>query len=138
MWPPVPIRTTLNLNAPDPKAPQNILLDRPYPTKNNPDGAFLDLGVIVHTVRVSVNGYILPALDVVCARADISSYLRNGVNSVEVVVSTPLGNALSANWGAIESSGKFAQSQIEAPLVAAYGLVGNVTVIPYELVSVSG
>jgi len=94
--------------------------------------------MIVHTARVSVNGHVLPALDVAWARADISSYLQNGVNSVEVVVSTPLGNALSAIWGDVKSSGKFAQSQIEAPGVAGYGLVSSVTVIPYEVVSVNG
>jgi hypothetical protein len=127
IWPPAP-----SLNA-----PQNIIFNRPPPT-NDPRGAFLDLGMISHTARVSVNGHVLPALDVVWARADISNYLQNGVNSVEVVVSTPLGNALSAIWGDVKSSGKFAQSQIEAPEVAAYGLVSSVTVIPYEVVSVNG
>jgi hypothetical protein len=123
--------------APSLNAPQNIIFNRPPPTSNL-GGALLDLGVITYTARVSVNGHVLPVLDVVRARADISSYLQNGVNIVEVVVSTPLGNALSAIWGGVESSGKFAQSQIEAPGVAAYGLVSNVTVIPYEVVSVSG
>jgi hypothetical protein len=112
------------------------MFDRPPPTSNL--GAFLDLGKIVHTARVSVNGHILPALDVVWARADISHYLRDGVNSVEVVVSTPLGNALRPIWNRVESSGKFAKSQIEAPEVAAYGLVDSVIIIPYEAVSVSG
>ena len=37
----------------------------------------------------------------------------------------------------MESSAKFAQSQIEAPGVAAYGLVSSVAVIPYLEVSVS-
>ena len=128
VWPPA--------HAPRLYAAQNIIFNRP-PT-NNHSGAFLDLGMIVYTARVSVNGHDLPALDVTWARADISSYLRNGVNSVEVVVSTPLGNALRAIWSGVESSGKFAQSQIEAPGVAAYGLVSSVTVIPYGVVSVSG
>lgn len=128
VWPPAP--------APRLNAAQNIIFNRP-PT-NNHSGAFLDLGMIVYTARVSVNGHTLPALDVTWARVDISSYLRNGVNSVEVVVSTPLGNALRAIWSGVESSGKFAQSQIEAPGVAAYGLVSSVTVIPYGVVSVSG
>jgi len=128
VWPP----RARSLNA-----PQNIIFNHPPPTSNL-GGAFLDLGMIVHTARVSVNGHVLPALDVAWARADISSYLQNGVNSVEVVVSTPLGNALSAIWGDVKSSGKFAQSQIEAPGVAGYGLVSSVTVIPYEVVSVNG
>jgi hypothetical protein len=101
-------------------------------------GALLDLGRIVHTARVSVNGNLLPALDVIWARADISAYLQHGVNTVEVVVSTPLGNALRPIWDGLESSGKFAKSQIGAPRVAAYGLVGSVKVVPYEVVTVSG
>lgn len=101
-------------------------------------GALLDLGKIFHTAKVSVNGHVLPALDVTWARADISSYLQNGVNSVEVVVSTPLGNALRAIWDIVENSGKFAHTQLGPPDVASYGLVGSVTVIPYEVVDVSG
>lgn len=89
-------------------------------------------------MRVSVNGHVLPALDVIWARADISRYLRRGINRVEVVVSTPLGNALRPIWDEVESSGKFAESQIDKPEVAAYGLVGRVMVVPYEAVSVSG
>ncbi|KAE9371636.1 hypothetical protein N431DRAFT_545837 [Stipitochalara longipes BDJ] len=127
VWPPTHHRNTA----------QKVIFNRPPPT-NNLGGALLDLGKIFHTARVSVNGHVLPALDVVWARADISSYLQIGVNSVEVVVSTPLGNALSAIWGDVETSGKFAQSQIGAPWIAAYGLVDRVTVIPYEIVSVTG
>ena len=118
--------------------PQKIISDQPRLSDNH-DGALLDLGRIVHTARVTVNGHVLPALDVTWARADISSYLKTGVNHVEVVVSTPLGNALRPIWDSLESSGKFANSQIGAPEIAGYGLVGIVTVItPYEIVSVSG
>jgi hypothetical protein len=129
IWPPTP-----DLEVP---APQKVIFNRPPPTSNL-GGAYLDLGTIIHTARVTVNGHVLPALDVVWARADISSYLQIGVNRVEVVVSTPLGNALRAIWDSVESSGKFAKSQMGAPWIAAYGLVGRVTIIPYEIVSVSG
>ena len=129
IWPPSPPRIQDGL--------QKIISDQPRLSKGYP-GAFLDLGTIVHTARVTVNGHVLPPLDVTWAHADISSYLQTGVNRVEVVVSTPLGNALRPIWDSLESSGKFAKSQIGAPEIAGYGLVGSVTIIPYEIVSVSG
>lgn len=57
-------------------------------------GAVIDLGYILHTSRVSINGQHIPALDPTNAIADIGSYLQDGINSVEIVISTPLGNAL--------------------------------------------
>ena len=127
VWPP----RARSLNT-----PQNVIFGPSPPTSNL--GAFLDLGKIFHTVRVSVNGHVLPALDVTWARADISSYLQYGINTVEVVVTTPLGNALRAIWDIVENSGKFAHTQLGPPDIASYGLVGSVTVIPYEVVDVTG
>jgi hypothetical protein len=103
---------------------------------NNPayfvPGAYIDLGAIIHTVRVSINGHALLPLDLTWARADISRYLVNGINEVEVVVSTPLGNALREIWDSIEIAGKTAASQLGAPSVADYGLVFPVQIVPYR------
>jgi hypothetical protein len=96
------------------------------------DGVFIDLGAIVHTARVLINGHAIPPLDIIWARADISQYLVKGSNSVEVVVSTPLGNALRAIWDSLVSSGKSAVTQVaDPPGVADYGLVFPVQIIPY-------
>lgn len=98
------------------------------------EGAFIDLKAIVHTANVRINGHALPPLDITWARADISSYLIRGSNSVEVVVSTPLGNALRVIWDSLISSGKTAVSQVaDPPSVADYGLVFPVQIIPYRL-----
>jgi hypothetical protein len=108
----------------------------PSKSANNPayfvTGAYIDLGAIIHTVRVRINGHTLPPLDLTWARADISRYLINGVNEVEVVVSTPLGNALRVIWDSIEIAGKTAASQLGAPSVADYGLVFPVQIVPYR------
>ena len=71
-------------------------------------------------------------MDLTWARADISRYLINGANEVEVVVSTPLGNALRAIWDSIEIAGKTAASQLGQPSVADYGLVFPVQIVPYR------
>ena len=88
------------------------------------DGAFIDLGAIVHTARVLINSHAIPPMDITRARADISQYLVEEYNSVEVVVSTPLGHALRAIWDSLISSGKSAVTQdADPPGVADYGLV---------------
>jgi hypothetical protein len=96
-------------------------------------GAFIDLGAIIHTAQVTINGQTLAPMDIAWARADIARYLVNGSNSIEVVVSTPLGNALRSVWDSIEYSGKTAESQVgDAPSVADYGLVFPVQIVPYQ------
>jgi hypothetical protein len=96
-------------------------------------GAFIDLGAIIHTVRVSVNGQPLPPLDLTWAKSDIGSLLHSGINTVEVIVSTPLGNALRNLWDATFTSGKVATASMpDPPPVADYGLVGEVTITPYR------
>lgn len=96
-------------------------------------GAYIDLGAIIHTVRVAINGHSLPPLDVTWARADISKYLVNGLNRVEVVVSTPLGNALDPIWDSLETTGRTAVSEnTNPPSIAEYGLVFDVKIEPYR------
>lgn len=95
-------------------------------------GAFLDLGVIVHTARLSINGQIVPPLDPTWARADVGKYLIDGINQVDIVVSTPLGNALRSVWSELETSGALATAtEPQPPVVADYGLVQDVRLIPY-------
>lgn len=57
-------------------------------------GAFLDLGLIFMTARVWINDKWTGPLDVQNPIVDISPYLVNGTNHVEIVVSTTLRNRL--------------------------------------------
>ena len=92
-------------------------------------GAFLYIGPIFHTARASINGAQLPPLDVTDAVADIGPYLVDGENVVEIIVATPLGNALRPIWPDLLTSGRVPDSQ--PPLVAEYGLLQDVRVVPY-------
>lgn len=97
------------------------------------NGAFIDLGPVFHTARVFINGHVLPPLDINWARADITDFLVKGSNTVEVVVSTPLGNALRAIWDTIATAGKTAESQVpQPPDVRDYGLVAPVKIVPFR------
>ena len=99
------------------------------PTNGSTDGAILSLGAIVNTARASINGHQLPPLDPTDARADIGAFLIKGKNVVEVVVATTLGNALRPVYKDIKSSGTLWLGP--EPEEQAYGLVGNVSVVPY-------
>lgn len=104
----------------------------PPTTNSSAAGAILDLGAIVHTARLTINGQIVPPLDPTWARADVGAYLVGGVNEVQVVVSTPLGNAVRAVWDQLEASGRLATFYVTTPPgVADYGLVQDVKLIPY-------
>lgn len=102
-------------------------------TSEDVSGAYIDLGAISHTARVTINGQILPPVDLTWARSDIGSFLRNGENTVEVVVSTPLGNVLRLYWDEIMTSGKLAAAAVpDPPSEAAYGLVFPVNIVLYR------
>lgn len=99
-------------------------------------GAIITLSPILHTAVLSVNGHRTPPLDVTAPRADISAYLVEGVNSVEIVVSTLLGNALLPRAEEIRSAGAglaFTQAALGINFVEVqeYGLVGEVVLQPY-------
>jgi hypothetical protein len=103
-------------------------------------GAIIDFGPIVHTLRASINGNMLPPLDVTSAKADISQWLVQGENKVEAVVATKLGNVLRPIWDQLQTSGT-GPSSPEAggppPPIAHYGILQDVVVTPYKSVVVS-
>ena len=65
-----------------------------WPTASIGSHAFITMSPILHTAVLYANGCKTRPLDVTAPSADISRYLKDGVNTVEIVVSTPLGNAL--------------------------------------------
>jgi hypothetical protein len=83
-------------------------------------GAYLDLGLVVDTFRITVNGAAVTPIDYQdTSSIDVGAYLHAGHNVIEVRVATPLRNAVEA---AIKAG---------APKLKTYGLVGPVTLRPY-------
>jgi hypothetical protein len=80
-----------------------------------------------------INGHHLPPLDISWARADVGSFLQHGKNTVEVIVSTTLGNVLRTYWDELETSGKLASAVVaDPPNEEGYGLGHPVKIIPYR------
>ncbi|KAK5738056.1 hypothetical protein LTR17_006299 [Elasticomyces elasticus] len=75
-------------------------------TAGSADGAMLSLGVLVQTARVFVDGHQTPPLDPTNAIADIGNCLVAGTNTLDIVVSTTLCNALRPIQDSILTSGQ--------------------------------
>ncbi|KAH8897356.1 secreted protein [Thozetella sp. PMI_491] len=109
-----------------------------WPPTNDSSGAIISFGRVVHTLSVSINGHVLPALDVIDASRDITQYLVQGENKVEAIVSTTLANVLSPIWDDLRSSGSPPMGLFGAPTqpsgTADYGLLDPVVVTPYNSV----
>ena len=88
--------------------------------RESASGGYLDLGPLVESATVFVNGDKTKPLDLVDAVVDIpDSMLVDGANSLEIVVTTPLANtALSMGWnGAPLTEGPFFDGQSQRPLL---------------------
>lgn len=112
-----------------------------WPPTNDSTGAIISFGSVVHTLDVSVNGRVLPALDVTAAKADISPYLVKGTNTIRAVVSTTLANVMEPIWDDLLSSGTpptgLFGSSTKPPGNADYGLLDPVVVTPYKAVKLT-
>ncbi|GAA3960083.1 glycosyl hydrolase [Actinomadura viridis] len=84
-------------------------------------GAYLELGEVFDTCRVTVNGRRLPAVDQINPVVDAGPYLRRGANTIEVEVATTLNNRLRVSDPAVY--GNAARQN--------YGLIGPVRLVPY-------
>ena len=107
---------------------------------SKPDGAIIDFGSVVHTLRASINGRLLPPLDVTSAKTDISQWLVQGENKVEAVVATPLGNVLRPIWDQLQTSGTGPTDPVGGgppPPIVNYGMLNDVVVTPYKTAVVS-
>jgi len=90
--------------------------------------AYLNLGTVVDTGSVWVNGHQLPPVDFVNPNGiDLGDYLTTGANTIKVVVASPLINAVrvAPNTGA---TGRARTNN---------GLVGPVVVTPYGQATIS-
>lgn len=91
-------------------------------------GALLDLGPVLNTVRLWVNGQWTGPIDVWDAVVDIGPYLVDGANSVRVETSSTLRNRLlQVNVTQSWEEAKYSSTYGGQP----YGLVAPVTLIPY-------
>lgn len=103
------------------------------------DGAIIDFGFVVHTLRAWINGKALQPLDVTKPQADVKGFLVEGVNTVEALVATPLGNVLRPIWFELQTSGTGPASPGAGgvpPPVVDYGLIADVRLMPYVEVAV--
>lgn len=105
------------------------------PVNGTADGAMLHLGAIVNTARAWVNGNQLPPFDPTNATADIGGFLVYGTNEVEIVVATTLSNVLRTVWQSVKTSGTLWLGP--EPKEQGYGLVQNVSVVPYRTTTIS-
>jgi hypothetical protein len=85
------------------------------------DGAWLELGEVTDTFRVSVNGVAVGGCDPLHPRVDLAGLLRPGANVIEVEVASTLLNRLRTVTPSVYG---VAQRQ-------AYGLLGPVRLVPY-------
>ncbi|KAL4985144.1 hypothetical protein BDW68DRAFT_199006 [Aspergillus falconensis] len=104
-------------------------------TRRRSDGAYLELPPISHTVQVSINSHVVGPLSIYRPSIDITPYLVDGKNNVEIVIATPLGNALRPIWKKLVTGGHFYNEGTEniapVPVQAEYGLVGDVRIVPF-------
>lgn len=102
------------------------------PTSGGVDGAFIDVGRIVQTLTMFVNGEQLPPLDPSHGRADIGPYLVKGENEVTIVIVTTLINRLRPIWYDMRFSGTVPTPEDRTPPAQDYGLRAPVVIIPYK------
>jgi hypothetical protein len=105
-----------------------------------PDRTIIDFDPIVHILRASISGRLLPPFEVTSAKADITSWSVHCENRVVAVVATPLGNALQPIWDRLETSGIGLTDSVGGgppPPTANYGILNDVVVTPYKTVVVS-
>ncbi|KAL3461690.1 hypothetical protein BJX64DRAFT_300077 [Aspergillus heterothallicus] len=112
------------------------------PTSRKSSGAYLELPPISHTVQVRINTRPLGPINIYRPRIDITPYLVNGKNTIEITIATPLGNALRPIWKKLVTGGHFyaegSENIAPVPIQAEYGLVGEVRVVPFVECRVGG
>ena len=105
-------------------------------TQNN--GAFLELGPLNGTVSVYINGTKTGAINLNEMVTEISQALRKGTNSVEVIVTTPLGNRLSAEGRYNTGNNTPKPFSLPKQTTGDYGLLGPVMITPFTAIRIKG
>jgi len=89
------------------------------------NGAIIDLGTVVDTFTLSVNGIAVP-VDQTTSRVDLRDQLKAGENTLSVRIATTLVNRLATYDTAVNNRGHYQN----------YGLLGPVVVSPYASVEI--
>jgi hypothetical protein len=103
-------------------------------------GAYLSFTTVLNTLRVEVHGIRLDPVDLNRPQLDIGDYLRPGRNDIVDIVPTTMWNYIRSilpdisNAGDVPLVDKGVQQPIPGP--SENGLVGTVTITPYQKVSI--
>ncbi|KAJ3845419.1 hypothetical protein F5878DRAFT_636639 [Lentinula raphanica] len=98
-------------------------------------GLLLDYGEIFHTVKAWLNGQQVTTADPTNPVVDISELVVNGTNVIRVDAASTLLNAINA-VPEVETLGQLRVSTSIITANQAYGLISNVTLVPYARVVV--
>jgi hypothetical protein len=96
----------------------------------NAFGAILTLGVVRDTMRVWINDRKVTALDIAVPEIDITPFVKRGVNTLQIVVTSTLFNAVKSRANSTMTLGISAASNplyLSTPY-AEFGLLGPVQV----------
>ncbi|KAJ3758255.1 hypothetical protein EV360DRAFT_70458 [Lentinula raphanica] len=99
-------------------------------------GLLLDYGEIFHTVKAWLNGQQVTTADPTNPVVDVSELVVNGTNEIRVDAASTLLNAINA-VPEVETLGQLRVSTSIISANQAYGLISNVTLVPYARVVVS-
>ena len=97
-------------------------------------GAYIKFPPVLDAITVYANGARLPPLDYTSPVADVTPYLVSGSNQIVAVVPSTMWNYLRSILPDIRSAGR-EFSQFAAYPKTDNGLVGVVTVVPFEVLS---
>ncbi|KAH8729876.1 hypothetical protein BGZ61DRAFT_569735 [Ilyonectria robusta] len=105
-------------------------------------GAYIHLSTVIDVVKLSINGHMVPPLDVTNAVADITPYLKEGKNIVSLIIPTTLWNYVRTIITELKTAGSsplpVTLQDYGIPLAGRTesGLVGTVTLTPFKSVVV--
>ncbi|PQE23273.1 secreted protein [Rutstroemia sp. NJR-2017a BVV2] len=100
-------------------------------------GASISFGPIKDTLRAWVNGQMIPPVDVTEQTADITHFVRQGSNTVRIVVTSTLFNAVKVRANStmmVGTSAAASNSLYQTAPWADFGMVGPVKVQPLQRV----
>ncbi|KAJ3845417.1 hypothetical protein F5878DRAFT_207024 [Lentinula raphanica] len=105
--------------------------------KDGAVGLLLDFGEIFHTVRAWLNGRQITTADPAHPVVDISDLVVHGSNTIRIDAASTLLNAINA-VPEVETLGQTRLSiLLTLPENQQYGLISNVTLVPYARVTIS-